>query len=127
QEGELGYPAPQTCNTKPCAMSPHRVDVPNASIVSAGWRFSAVSSGGRVLTWGANDRGQLGNGTTSPSTSPVEVPGITGITAMAAGEKFTLGLAELGPEPDFFLRSAPGALIAEWTPLPGHEPWTLKW
>jgi alpha-tubulin suppressor-like RCC1 family protein len=127
QEGELGYPAPQICNTAPCAMSPHAVGVANASIISAGWRFSVAVAGGRVLAWGANERGQLGDGTTSPSTTPVDVPGITGITAMASSEKFTLAIAEQGPEPDFSVRPAPGALIAEWTPLPGPESWAVSW
>jgi alpha-tubulin suppressor-like RCC1 family protein len=126
-DGELGYPAPQTCNTAPCSMSPHPVAVANVSMVSAGEQFSAALSGGRVLTWGDNERGQLGDGITSQSTTPVEATGISGITQIDASEKFTLALAELGPAPDFSLRSAPGALIAEWTPLPGPEPWAVSW
>jgi len=127
QDGELGYPAPQTCSSAPCAMSPHPVGVANASIVSAGEKFSVALSGGRVLAWGDNERGQLGDGTTSSSTAPVEVSGITGITQIAASEKFTLALAQQAPEPEFNLRPAPAALIAEWTPLPGPESWAVSW
>jgi len=127
RDGELGYPGPQLCKTAPCALSPHPVPVANVSIVSAGEGFSVALSGGRVLTWGDNERGQLGDGTTSQSTTPVEVSGITGITQISASEKFTLALAQLGPEPDFSLRSAPGALIVEWTPAPGPESWAVSW
>jgi Regulator of chromosome condensation (RCC1) repeat len=126
-DGELGYRAPQTCGTAPCSETPHPVPISNASAVAAGNGFSIAVSGGRVLSWGNNEGGQLGNGTTTQSTSPVEVPGITGIATVRASERFTLALVEQGPEPDFVLRSGPGVLIAEWTPAPGGEPWAVTW
>jgi alpha-tubulin suppressor-like RCC1 family protein len=45
----------------------------------------AVGSDGSVWAWGANNYGQLGNGTTTPSTVPIKVPGLTGVTKVAAG------------------------------------------
>lgn len=56
--------------------------------VSAGLDFSsaAVLSDGRVATWGHNNWGQLGDGTTTDRRSPAVVPGLTGIIQVVAGE-----------------------------------------
>ena len=56
----------------------------------------AVTAAGGVRCWGSNDWGELGNGTNTPSLLPTDVPGLTGVTAIAAGERFTCVLASGG-------------------------------
>jgi alpha-tubulin suppressor-like RCC1 family protein len=53
----------------------------------------ALRNDGTVWTWGGNWSGQLGNGmTTPPQATPGQVPGLTDITAVVAGEYHALAL-----------------------------------
>ncbi|SBW20036.1 chromosome condensation regulator RCC1 [Candidatus Protofrankia californiensis] len=45
----------------------------------------ALRQDGTVRAWGANDFGQLGDGTTADSSVPVQVVGLEQVTAIAAG------------------------------------------
>jgi hypothetical protein len=56
----------------------------------------AVGSGGNVWAWGGNSYGQLGNGSTSPSNTPVLVPGLSGVTQISAGPYYVLALKSDG-------------------------------
>jgi hypothetical protein len=46
-------------------------------------------SGGTLWTWGRNHYGQLGDGTTSPRSSPIQVGSLTTWSQVAAGQTFT--------------------------------------
>lgn len=54
---------------------------------------AAAVAPGTVLAWGA---GPLGDGTTNGSNLPVRVSGLTGVTAVAAGRFYGLGLLSDG-------------------------------
>jgi alpha-tubulin suppressor-like RCC1 family protein len=56
----------------------------------------AVAANGSVWAWGDNSYGQLGNGTTTMSWTPVQVPGLTGIVNVAAGPYYALALRQDG-------------------------------
>jgi alpha-tubulin suppressor-like RCC1 family protein len=59
---------------------------------------SAASGPGPLMAWGANDGGQLGDGSISNSGSPVTVPlpaGVT-VTSVAAGQHHTLAVTSAG-------------------------------
>ena len=89
---------------------PIEVRLPTRSVtaVAAGNEFSlALLADGRVLAWGNNEDGELGDGTTSGphrcgaestacSATAVAVRGLRDVTAIAAGEHFALALLKDG-------------------------------
>ena len=71
----------------------------NVIQVSGGWKHAvALTSSGKVWTWGNNVEGEIGNGTTSPIgvNIPFEVPGLSNIIAVSAGDRFTAALRKDG-------------------------------
>ena len=79
------------------------MDVPGltsgVTAITAGYEHTcAVTSAGGVKCWGWNRYGQLGNGIASdtPSLSPVDVPGLSGVTALTAGSNWTCALTTAG-------------------------------
>ncbi len=56
----------------------------------------ALKSDGTVWAWGANSVGQLGDGTTTDTSTPVQVLNLTGITSISAGNYFGYALKSDG-------------------------------
>ena len=52
----------------------------------------AVKGDWTAWAWGDNHSGQLGDGTTTDQSAPVQVSGLTGVVAVAAGEGHSLAL-----------------------------------
>jgi len=75
------------------------VGVTDAQDIGAGYEHSCVlQSTGTVSCWGDNGTGQLGNGTTTDSSTAVPVAGITGATTLSVGAYHTcaqLGMGEV--------------------------------
>jgi alpha-tubulin suppressor-like RCC1 family protein len=65
--------------------------------VSGGIRFSlALLNTGRVFAWGVNNVGQLGDGSTTNRTTPVQVKGLSHVKAISAGGFSSLALLDTG-------------------------------
>ena len=56
------------------------------------WHSHAMKSDGTVWAWGANGAGELGDGTTTQRDTPVQVSGLSGVLAVAAGFFHSLAL-----------------------------------
>lgn len=70
------------------------IQVPNLPVItaiSAGFYHTmALAADGRVFTWGSNEYGQIGNGSTdATAATPVEVPGLSDIVSVSAGSYFS--------------------------------------
>ena len=61
-----------------------------------GFHTIALKSDGTVWVWGWNYYGQLGDGTTTDRYTPVQLSGLSGITAIAAGGYHTAALKSDG-------------------------------
>ena len=84
------------------------VDVPTPVSVPTGVTFTAIAAGGdhslgltatgQVLAWGANNYGQLGDGTTASHATPAAINAPAGVTftAIAAGTAHSLAVAADG-------------------------------
>jgi alpha-tubulin suppressor-like RCC1 family protein len=101
QYGQLGIGS-TTSGALPGSTVPVRVLLPSGTVVTAvsgGYgHTAALTSTGRVLAWGQNDVGQLGDGSEADSTVPVSVdlPTGTTITDIASGDDHVLALTSTG-------------------------------
>jgi alpha-tubulin suppressor-like RCC1 family protein len=81
--GELGD-GTHTSRTSPVSVT--GLGGPAISIAAGGFHGLAAMNDGTVRAWGHNVFGNLGNGTTTDTTSAVTVSGLSNVTSVSAGE-----------------------------------------
>jgi alpha-tubulin suppressor-like RCC1 family protein len=78
-------------------VAPLDLDLGAGRLLAAGGSHSlAVTDAGRVLAWGRNASGQLGDGTTTNRSLPVELAELQGVKAVAGGFAHSLALLHDG-------------------------------
>jgi alpha-tubulin suppressor-like RCC1 family protein len=92
--GELGDGSSSgTSYVTPTLISPNV-----ASSVAAAWESSCmVTLAGDVKCWGSDDYGQLGDGNTTTSFTPITVAGVNDVTDLVVGGATFCALASTGP------------------------------
>jgi len=108
--GQLGdgtETGPETCHAAfaqapgyevPCSTTPVVVSGLSGVVqIAAGAQHGlALLKNGTVMAWGANQDGQLGDGTETNSDVPVAVSGLNEVTAIAAGQDSSFALLKNG-------------------------------
>ncbi|HXN39904.1 MAG TPA: IPT/TIG domain-containing protein, partial [Solirubrobacteraceae bacterium] len=92
------------CSTTPVAVSRLKH---TTGIATGGGQSLALLTDGTVAAWGLNWQGQLGIGTRESSTLPIGVRGLSQVTALAAGDDFSLANGVPGPPSSLVTGVAP--------------------
>ena len=104
-------------------------DMVTMTITAGGEHCLALKEDGSVWSWGFNNRGQLGDGTTTNRWPPVQVSGLVDVMSIAAGSNHSFALKEDGSvwSWGFNFRGLLGdgtTAMTRATPVQVRETWT---
>jgi alpha-tubulin suppressor-like RCC1 family protein len=135
--GEMGAGSTEVCSyDKPakeegpryCVATPKKVGtLASVTAIGAGLQDSFVVTGGKIYAFGKNTEGDLGIGTSSSTTSPTEVKGVSNVTAVSGNNSHTAALLANGvsaPAPIMRVKPGTKTLKVSWA-LP-TEPEEIK-
>ncbi len=118
EQGELGPASGEECRRLACDEEARPIKgLEKVTAISAGREYSLALVGGRVYSFGKNENGELGDGTTSPSSVPTAIPGLERVSAISAGGNHALALLQGGVEqPPPLVTLVPGveSLKPDW-------------
>jgi alpha-tubulin suppressor-like RCC1 family protein len=104
-DGQLGngsFPGPEGCFVAYCSRTPVTVTGLGAvTALAGGSQGLALLGDGTVMAWGRNVDGQLGNGSRERGDVPAPVPGLSGVTAIAASYGISMALLSNGTVMDW--------------------------
>jgi len=116
---ELGVQANETCQTRPCIMTPRLIPgLENVSAVSAGRGYTLALVRGKVWALGENEPwGQLGIEGLTWTSTPKPIEGLPPVAFLATGDEHAMAVLQSGPapRPRFSVVPSGGSLGVTWT------------
>ncbi len=88
--------APSSAQMVPAEPVPVVRSTDDAGVIAAGGRHTCAVEGGRVFCWGANDRGQLGDGDQEGRGTPEPIVGDIAFTQVTTGTAHSCAVARGG-------------------------------
>ena len=132
-KGQLGAATREACSSFGMKARCSRVPLPvpglrNVLAISAGLKFSLALSGGKVLAWGWNEYGQLGDHSRVDSSVPKPVSELSEVSAISAGEFHSLALLRgSAPRPEVEIAPGAGSLTISWRSDATRGGWLVDW
>jgi alpha-tubulin suppressor-like RCC1 family protein len=118
--GETGDQSGATTTATPTPVLGPQSGVVGLSV--GGYHSCVVTSAGTGLCWGENQVGQLGDGTTANSVTPVSVSGLSGVLTMTGGTYHTCAITTGGAASCWGSNNSGqvgnGTTIDSWVPVP---------
>jgi hypothetical protein len=102
------------------ALAHTRISSADQSIAAGNHHTCAVTTGSSVLCWGANDSGQLGNGTTDPAS--VSAVALAGVTALNTAGDSTCARLGSGAAASFYCWGASLGSTPQYVDVNGANP-----